>query len=106
MSKPQIDSTNLASWVRINKYFGYRMEDFHLQHRDSAPLLQTSSQNKINPQQQQRRTSGAEEKTNHFQSTIFSRRALHFKKLSLLSEKKVRQYEEEICPIKIGSIQV
>ena len=104
MSKPQIDSTNLASWVRINKYFGYRMEDFHLQRRDSAPLLQTSSQNKINSQQ--RRTSGTEEKTNHFQSTIFSRRALHFKKLSLLSEKKVRQYEEEICPIKIGSIQV
>ena len=87
MSKPQIDSTNLASWVRINKYFGYRMEDFHLQRRDSAPLLQTSSQNKINSEQ--RRTSGAEQNTNNFQSTIFSRRALHFKKLSLLSEKKV-----------------
>ena len=88
MSKPQIDSTNLASWVRINKYFGYRMEDFHLQRRDSAPLLR-SSENRINSQQQLSSTSGVEDKTNNFQSTIFSRRALHFKKLSLLSEKKV-----------------
>ena len=83
-TKPQIDSTNLASWVRINKYFGYRMEDFHLQRRDSAPLLR--SQNKINSQQ---RSSGVEGSTNNFQSTIFSRRALYFTKLSLLSEKKV-----------------
>ena len=61
MTKPQIDSTNLASWVRINKYFGYRMEDFHLQRRDSAPLLR-SSENRINSQQQRSSTAGVEDK--------------------------------------------